>query len=253
MNSEDVVRYLEDHPDFFNEHVDLLADLHLPHPQENKVISLQERQVMAIRDKSKILQDKMLELISFGEENDAIGEKMHRLTIALLTSLDFDELLHNLDYSLREDFAVPHFVMRLWGVSRQRPAGDAFSPVSADIQAIAESLTQPYCGSHVADAIKDLFDDEVKTRLKSFSMIPLKTTQTIGLLVLSSPELERFYADMGTLHLKRLGDLISASSARYELEPDVSTAPAGSAPVSTSTSASTATPTLENESDERDG
>lgn len=47
----------------------------VPYPQENKVVSLQERQVIAVRDKNKILQDKMLELISFGEENDAIGEK----------------------------------------------------------------------------------------------------------------------------------------------------------------------------------
>lgn len=51
-------------------------------------------------------------------------------------------------------------------------------------------------------------------------MIPLNTTRTIGLLVLASSEIERFYADMGTLHLKRLGDLIGASIARHELASD---------------------------------
>lgn len=221
MTPEDVVQYLNDHPDFFNEYAELLTDMRVPYPQENKVVSLQERQVIAVRDKNKILQDKMLELISFGEENDAIGEKMHRLTIALLTSLDFNDFLNSLDYSLREDFVVPDFVMRLWGLNCQGKSYDELSEVSADIHAIAESLTQPYCGNHVAEAVKDLFGG-VKVHLKSFSMVPLTTTHTIGLLVLASPELERFYADMGTLHLKRLGELISASIARYDLERDTS-------------------------------
>ncbi|MDC8445680.1 MAG: DUF484 family protein [Nitrosomonas sp.] len=217
MTPEDVVQYLTDHPDFFNEHAGLLTDMRIPYPQENKVVSLQERQVIAVRDKNRILQDKMLELIGFGEENDAISEKMHRLTIALLASLDLSDFLNNLNYSLREDFAIPDFVMRLWGVNCQEKNHDEFAEVSADIHAIAESLTQPYCGNHVADAIKDLFG-EARAHLKSFSMIPLVTTRTIGLLVLASPELERFYADMGTLHLKRLGELISAAIARYDLE-----------------------------------
>lgn len=223
MTPDDVVQYLNDHPDFFNEHAELLADMQIPYPQENKVVSLQERQVIAVRDKNRILQDKMLELIGFGEENDAIGEKMHRLTIALLASLDLNDFLNNLNYSLREDFAIPDFVMRLWRVSCQDKNHDVFAEVSTDIHAIAESLAQPYCGNHVADAIRDLFG-EAKAHLKSFSMIPLATTRTIGLLVLASPELERFYADMGTLHLKRLGELISAAVARYDLEQGVSDA-----------------------------
>jgi uncharacterized protein YigA (DUF484 family) len=101
MTPEDVVQYLNDHPDFFNAHAELLADMQIPYPQENKVVSLQERQVIAVRDKNRLLQDKMLELIGFGEENDAISEKMHRLTIALLASLDLDDFLNNLNYSLR--------------------------------------------------------------------------------------------------------------------------------------------------------
>ena len=224
MTPEDVVQYLNDHPDFFNTHAELLADMQIPYPQENKVVSLQERQVIAVRDKNRLLQDKMLELIGFGEENDAISEKMHRLTIALLASLDLDDFLNNLNYSLREDFAVPDFVMRLWGVNCRDKNHAEFIEVSADIHAIAESLTQPYCGNHVADAIKAMFG-EVRAHLKSFSMIPLVTTRTIGLLVLASPELERFYADMGTLHLERLGELISAAIARYDLEQGMPDAP----------------------------
>lgn len=219
MKPEDVAHYLEDHPDFFNEYTDLLSDLHIPHPQNNKVISLQERQTIALREKNKILQDKLLELISFGEENDAIGEKMHRLAIALLAATNFDDFLSSLDYSLKEDFSIPHFVMRLWEIDCENMDYIEFTATSDDIKAIAASLANPYCGNHVVDEIKALFAENAE-HLNSFSMIPLNTTRPIGLLVLASPEIDRFYADMGTLHLKRLGDLISASIARHELVSD---------------------------------
>ncbi len=216
MKPEEVVQYLVDHPDFFNDFTDVLVDLQIPHPQQENVISLHERQAIALRDKNQVLQDKLLELISFGEENDAIGEKMHRLTIALLTAYDFEDLLTGLSYSLREDFDVPSFVLRLWGFNSDNNEYAEFSDTNEDIRAIASSLTQPYCGNHVADGIKELFLEEVE-HLQSFAMIPINTTHLVGLLVLGSPESERFYADMGTLHLKRLGDLIGASIARCEL------------------------------------
>ncbi|SET39024.1 hypothetical protein SAMN05216326_12431 [Nitrosomonas marina] len=216
MKPEDVAHYLANHPDFFNDHMDLLADLQIPHPHQKNVVSLHERQTIALKEKNKILQDKLLELISFGEENDAISEKMHRLTIALLTAYNFDDLLNGLSYSLREDFAIPYYVMRLWELECENMQYDEFASTSEDIHAIATSLTQPYCGNHVADGIKALFAENAE-QLQSFSMIPLNTTRSIGLLVLASPEIERFYADMGTLHLKRLGELVSASIARHTM------------------------------------
>ncbi|MCP5245392.1 MAG: DUF484 family protein [Burkholderiales bacterium] len=219
MKPENVAHYLVSHPDFFNEHAELLSDLHIPHPHDDRVISLHERQAIALRDKNKVLQDKLLELISFGEENDAIGEKMHRLTIALLAASSFDECLNSLNYSLREDFSVPHFVMRLWNIHYENMDYVEFTETSEDVHAIAASLTHPYCGNHVANEIKAMFAENAEL-LHSFSMIPLNTTRPIGLLVLASPEIERFYADMGTLHLKRLGDLISASIARHEMVSD---------------------------------
>ena len=48
-------------------------------------------------------------------------------------------------------------------------------------------------------------------------MIPLRTKQTFGLLVLGSEEAQRFYPEMGTLYLKRLGELVSAAITRYVL------------------------------------
>ena len=214
MKAKDVAQYLLDHPEFFNKHTELIADLQIPHLHDDKVISINERQVTSLRDKNQVLQNKLLELISFGEENDLISEKMHRLCIALLNISSMDELLEELKFSLHEDFTIPHVALRLWNLSCDDTAHTEFTTTSEDIRTIASSLTQPYCGDHIADEIKNWFGEEAE-HPNSFSMIPLKTTESIGLLVLASPDHERFCSATGTLHLKRLGDLVSASLARY--------------------------------------
>ena len=214
MKPEDVAQYLQDHPQFFNEYADLLADIHIPSAHDDRVISINERQVISLRERNRVLQDKLLELISFGEENDAIGEKMHRLTIALLSVSNMNEFFNALYFSLREDFAVPLVAMRLWNISCNDKDHVEFTPASMDVHVIAESLSQPYCGNHIADEIKCWFGEGAE-HLNSFSMIPLNTTQTIGLLILGSPDAERFYPEMGTLHLRRLGELVCTTITRY--------------------------------------
>jgi uncharacterized protein YigA (DUF484 family) len=41
-------------------------------------VSIGERQLVAVREKSRLLEDKLRELIAFGEDNDAGREKVHR-------------------------------------------------------------------------------------------------------------------------------------------------------------------------------
>lgn len=45
----DMVRYLRDHPNFFEGHQDLLADMILPH-ETGTAVSLIERQVQILRE-----------------------------------------------------------------------------------------------------------------------------------------------------------------------------------------------------------
>ena len=215
FGSEEVAQYLRENPQFFDEYADMLADIFVSHPHGGRAISISERQIVTLRDKNHILQDKLRELIKFGEENDIIGEKMHRLAIVLLTFTHLGNLLHGLYFNVREDFAVPHAALRLWNVPSAGTELPEFAPASADIHAIAESLLHPYCGPHVVDEIKQWFGEDA-VHLRSFVMVPLRAEQTIGLLVLASEDPQRFYPEMGTLHLKRLGDLVGTAIARMD-------------------------------------
>jgi len=48
---------------------------YLSPPPGGRAISIAERQQLALRDKNRLLETKLRELIQFGEENDAISEK----------------------------------------------------------------------------------------------------------------------------------------------------------------------------------
>lgn len=213
-DAEDVAQYLKEHPRFFEDYADMLADIYVSHPHGGRAIPISERQIVTLRDKNRTLQNKMREFIQFGEENDAIGEKMHRLSVALLSFLHLDELIYTLNFNLREDFSVPHVALRLWNVTEEssRVAPDQ-NPVSTDIRAVADSLLVPYCGPHVADEIRQWFGDDAP-RLRSFTMIALQDQVSLGLLVMGSEDSRRFYPEMGTLYLKRMGELVSAAIRR---------------------------------------
>ena len=89
MTAEEVAQFFKTHPQFFDQHPQLLEAIFVPHPYGGRAIPLSERQILALRDKVRLLEGKLAELLQFGEENDAIGEKVHRLAAALLGARDF--------------------------------------------------------------------------------------------------------------------------------------------------------------------
>jgi uncharacterized protein YigA (DUF484 family) len=212
LQSSDVAQFLKAHPEFFEEYADLLAEIFVPHPHGGRAIPLAERQILTLREKSRLYENKLAELLQFGEENDQIGDKLHRLTLALIGARDLAAVLGGLDHHLREQFGVPHMVVRLW-----HPEGDAtlseFAPVSEAVRALASRLTPPYCGPHVTDEVLGWFGESAPL-LKSFAQVALGGPEPFGLLVMASPDVQRFYPEMGTLYLSRLGELVSAALAR---------------------------------------
>lgn len=58
---------------------------------------------------------------------------------------------------------------------------------------------------------------ETNAPLKSFALIPLRGENVFGLLAMSSEDAQRFYPEMGTLYLKRIGELLSVALLRYIL------------------------------------
>src|SRR5205085_10676399 len=102
MTSEAVASYLQEHPEFFEQYAEMLADIYIPHPHGGRAIPISERQILTLRERCKQLEAKLREVIQFGEENDAIGEKFQRLANAPLGARDLAAVVRAVDYNLRE-------------------------------------------------------------------------------------------------------------------------------------------------------
>jgi len=213
MKAEDVAIFLRSHPKFFEQHPELLESIRVPHPYGGRAIALSERQTVALREKVKLLEGKLSELIQFGEENEAISEKVHRLAAALVGARDFPAMAQSLYFHMREDFAVPHVALRVWGKSVPVDFLEA-EPVEAAQRERAEAMGAPLCGPAAANAFLPWFR-EAAEHVRSLALVPLGQTAVFGLLALGSEDPQRFYPEMGTLYLRRIGELCAAGvSAR---------------------------------------
>jgi len=213
MKSEEVFRYLKEHPEFFEEYADFLSSMQIPHPHGGRAIPIAERQVLTLREKSRVLEGKLRELVQFGEENDTISERVHRITLALLAARDLPGLVDSLYNNLRDDFAVPAVAIRLWidGGDEHR---QEFTAITQEARVFAESLTDPYFSEHPMFDSGSWFEGGADN-LSSLVYLPLRAERAFGLLVLGSDDPQRFAADKGTLYLTRLGEIISMALRRY--------------------------------------
>ena len=217
MKADDVARYLRENPGFFESYADMLAEITVPHPHGGRAIPLSDRQMLGLREKGKALESRLTELLQIGEENDAIGEKMHRLSVALLSALDLQSLLSVLYLHLREDFAVPHSALRIWGAEGGALRGGEsteFRPVGEQLKRYAASLSQPFCGPS-GDAEAAAWFGEGASHVRSVAHMALRDRECFGMLALGSEDVLRFYPEMGTLYLKRMGELAGAALLRF--------------------------------------
>jgi len=212
---EQVAEFLRQNPGFFESHVDILMNLQIPHPHGGRAVSIGERQLVAVREKSRILEDKLHELISFGEENDAASGKVHRLACRLIDAPSLDAVLDTLYLDLLDHFAVPHVAVRLWKVAEENPDTKEFAAVAAEMRQFVEQMTGPYCGNHAVYESQSWFGESAP-HLKSFALVALVRDGVVfGVVALASEDAKRFYPEMGTLYLARIGELVSHALWRF--------------------------------------
>ena len=215
LSAEQVAEFLRQNPGFFETHVDVLMNLQIPHPHGGRAVSIGERQLVAVREKSKLLEDKLRELIQFGEENDALGEKVHRLSCRLIEAPSLDAVLDTLYLDLLDHFAVPHVAVRLWRVAEENPDTKEFGAVAPEMREFTDKMATPYCGHHAVYESQSWFG-EAAPHLKSFALVKLERDGVVfGVVALASEDPRRFYPEMGTLYLQRIGELVSHALWRF--------------------------------------
>ena len=213
MEARDVVQYLRENPEFFETCADEIAEIFVPHPHGGHAIPIAERQILTLREKNAEIAGKLAELVRFGSENDATSARLHRATLALFAAPDLETTLAVLTHSLAEDFAVPQVAVRLWGRVPEQSYLPELAATSAEVREHAAALDAPQCGSAAIAETREWFEGGEAPA--SFAHLPLRTATTFGILVLASPDPQRFHVGIGTVYLVRLAELASVAIARF--------------------------------------
>jgi uncharacterized protein len=212
LDSNAVAQYLADHPEFFQEHAALLGQVQLTSPLMGRAVSLQERQIEVMREKFRGLELRLAELVRIGQGNDALAQKFHAWTCALLLARNDVDLPHALINGLQSIFSVPHVSLRLCRVAEEYAHTWFAQDLSDDVKIFANSLTTPYCGvNRDFEAVRWF---ETTESIQSVAMLPLRnadSTEAFGLLIMGSADAERFTASMATDFLVKIGETASAA------------------------------------------
>ncbi len=206
-----VVRYLEQNPNFFEQHAELLAGLKLNHGTGGRAVSLIERQVQVLRDQHASLSRQLRELIGIARENDVLAARLHRFALAMLAAATRDEVLDTARDLLRQEFRLDAAVILLAtdpGRAQRRP--EYFSAEDPRLQALLAKVAggKPLCTARLeAEHMQWLFAPTAAD-IGSCALIPLGAARARGLLALGARDPQRFHAGQGTLYLTRLGELL---------------------------------------------
>jgi uncharacterized protein YigA (DUF484 family) len=236
MNDREVADYLLANPEFFADHAELLATVRLANPHGKAAVSLQERQMEMLREKNKLLERRLAELLRYGHENDSISAKFNRWTARVMAERDPYALPRTIAHGLREVFDVPQAALRVWDVADSYGQADFTRQVGEEVRIFANSLATPYCGTNTgfeaaqwltaaplaAAAQSDASEaaPAAAEPTESISLIALRDPESaesagvFGLLVMGSPDPRRFHDGMATDFLTQIGSLASAALSR---------------------------------------
>jgi uncharacterized protein YigA (DUF484 family) len=218
ITDQEVGDYLQQHPEFFARHPELLDTLRVPHPTGGAAISLVERQIEQLRGRNLKLEQQLRELVGIARDNETLVAKIHGLGVRLLATDEVRGRLVILEAELRERFAVDQAVLVLFGnpgLEAGLGLGRFLRVVAADDPALQPFATlleagTPRCGQ-IRDSQRDFLFGANTNEVGSAALVPLGGDTRSGLLGLGSREREHFNPGKGTEFLRRIAETVTAA------------------------------------------
>lgn len=208
-----IAAYLESDPDFFVRHPDLTARLRLPHGPAG-TLSLVEHQLNLLRNQIENDRQVLAQLIARARDYEALAARIHGLMIQLIAAPNRPALEALLQDSLRREFETEAVALFF----DDQPVTATSPEPPGELAGRGDSRAR--CGPLDAGQARRLFAAAAEG-IRSAALIPLWGPHQHGLLAIGSRDPERFRPDMGTDHLNRLGELVSACLTAQERQgPD---------------------------------
>ncbi|MCW8091066.1 DUF484 family protein [Alteromonas sp. ASW11-130] len=200
VKAEDVRNYLLKHPEFFNQHPDLLERLRIPHQQKGSV-SLVELQSEQYRKKLRQLNYKLNQLIGVAKQNEKIYRVYTDLNVQLLTCKSVADIQLKLEDVLQDQLDLAAVVIKMF------KGPHALPELQKKLITEKRFKQTPFFFGRLSQHEKQLlFSDQPA---ESVALISLGRKNDLGLVGVSSADATHFTPDMDTLLLKQLQQVLN--------------------------------------------
>ena len=211
LDDQSVTDYLRQHPDFFVRRSSLLGELNLPH-ETGRAISLIERQVGILRERNMTMRRRLNELMQAARDNDTLFAKTRSLTLSLLDVTNWQELNEVLATNMLIDFEADFVCCHLRGATISLDYITGHSNTLPTDRFLSGGVA--CCVALREEEMRTLFPQQDPASSGSVVFIPFIQRTTQGCLAVGSKDAARFSADMETLFVRYIGDVLARTVAR---------------------------------------
>ena len=145
IDSQTVVQYLLEHPDFFEHHADILPELKLTSPVIGKAISLHERQIEVLRSRNKAQELQLSSLMHNARENRQLMNRILDWACQLMLHRYDEDMPRVIVDTLKSTFNVPEASLRLWETLPEHSERWFAQPVDETIRNYAGNMEACHC------------------------------------------------------------------------------------------------------------
>lgn len=206
-SADDVAAYLKAHPDFFADRDNLLADMHVPH-ESGKAISLLERQVKILRDRSIESRHTLNALLDNARYNDQLFSITRNLILVLLEEDEIGQIASLTESNLETQPGID--ACRLFVLDNLVLDND---DIIHELQNRFPSLfrsKQIVCQPLDRDAAQFLFP-HTSQALRSAALCPVTYgSSLLGILVLGNQAQDYFTEELDTLFLDFIAEVLGS-------------------------------------------
>lgn len=216
LEPEQIEAYLREHPDFFEQHHELLAEISLPH-ESGSAVSLVERQVAILRERNMDMRHRLSKLLDNARDNDKLFDKTKRLVLSLLEGQDMGDIIDALHYSFDKDFNIHYTSVILFGNADKIPSSQARILSIAEAREHVGTLlknSRAVCGTLGAKEMQFIFGEHA-SEIGSVATVPLLHGSVFGLLSIGNRDPHYYRSSMGTLFLSYIAEVLNRLLPKY--------------------------------------
>lgn len=209
LSPKQVAEFLRTHPDFFIENAALLADLSLPH-ESGGAVSLLERQVKILRDRSIESRHTLNSLLENARYNDQLFSVTRNLVLTLLEEQEVSHIISVTEANLCTQPGIDACTVLLLDRSERPSQVEIAREILQRFPSLFRSPPRVLSQAINKEAAALLFPGCGVT-IRSAALCPVSYAGAmIGILAIGNQSQEYFNEDLDTLFVDFIGEVLGS-------------------------------------------